>query len=102
MTVYIDQPRLVRGKWWTHMLADTAQELHYMAWAIGLRPEWFQGDHYDICSERKRQQAIQLGARQVTSRDLIDVRRRFRDADALNPFSTPEDDFDPYIESKFF
>jgi outer membrane lipoprotein SlyB len=56
------------------MMADTLDELHEMADCLGLKREWFQGDHYDI-SKSKRVQAVKLGAIETTSRDLV---KRFR------------------------
>lgn len=55
------------------MMADSEKELEEMARAIKLRPEWKQGGrriHYDI-TPAKRKQAIALGAKCVTSRELI-------------------------------
>ena len=64
---------------WCHMVtdADTFDELHHFAAQLGLRREWFQGDHYDITS-RRRGEALRLGAVSVTSRELV-VRRLRKD-----------------------
>jgi hypothetical protein len=68
MTVYVDDARLpYRSYRMSHMQADTLDELHAMADAIGLRREWFQpgsrpeAAHYDV-SDAKRRQAFALGA----------------------------------------
>lgn len=53
----------------SHMMADTAEELHAMADRIGVARRHFQGDHYDVCME-KRAIAISLGAVAVTMREL--------------------------------
>lgn len=91
MAVYVDQvvdygqavrERLGHSKW-CHMTADTREELHAMAEAIGLRRSWFQDHdgvswHYDITPGR-REMAIRQGARAVTSREmgaLITARRQ--------------------------
>lgn len=52
---------------WSHLTADTDEELHKFAEALGLRREYHQPcpphsrSHYDV-TERKRKQAIRLGA----------------------------------------
>lgn len=72
MSVYVDDA-FVQGDWgrWTgggHMQADTLDELHAFAQAIGLKREWFQErpgrperSHYDLTAS-KRDQAILAGA----------------------------------------
>ncbi|MGA8079963.1 MAG: DUF4031 domain-containing protein [Xanthobacteraceae bacterium] len=79
MTVYVDDMQAefkpshagARGRTYvmSHMIADTEQELHAMAAAIGLARKWYQGDHYDI-AKSKRALAIKLGARAITMRQL--------------------------------
>lgn len=69
MTVYVDNARLpFRGMVMCHMFADTTEELHQMAHAIGLRRAWFQTDsvleHYDV-SLSMRDKAIKRGALSV-------------------------------------
>ena len=61
------------------MLADTDDELHDMAETLGLKLAWFQGDHYDV-SLAKRKIAVSMGAKEVTSRDLVEIRRQKRNA----------------------
>lgn len=66
MTVYVDDMRLLwRGMRMSHLLADSEAELHAVAQRIGMKPEWYQGDHYDV-SERRRVLAIKLGAVQIS------------------------------------
>lgn len=60
-----------------HMLADTAEELHEMAERIGMRLEWHQGDHYDVSISR-RKVAVELGAVEITMREAVVIRRKFR------------------------
>jgi hypothetical protein len=68
VTVYVDDMRApFRGMLMCHMLADTDDELHDMASLIGMRREWFQGDHYDVPLPR-RALAVRLGAVEVTLR----------------------------------
>lgn len=56
-----------------HMTADTEAELHEMAQKVGLRRSWYQYSgrhpHYDI-SKAKRSEAVDLGAVEVTSRQM--------------------------------
>lgn len=77
--VYVDDCRNPMGRMlMCHMLADTVEELHAMADAIGIRRRWFQGDHYDIC-QQKRATAVSLGAKEITRRQAVVVRRKFRE-----------------------
>jgi hypothetical protein len=69
------------GHRWCHMMADTLDELHALAETIGLRREWFQGDHYDLVPFR-RARAVALGAIETTTRDLVRLRQRNRNAAA--------------------
>lgn len=74
MTVYVDDMhkhpmgRFGRMKM-SHMIADTAEELHAMAARIGVARKWFQGDHYDIALS-KRARAVGFGAVEVPLRQL--------------------------------
>lgn len=73
MAVYVDDMMIQwrRGKW-SHMTADTLDELHDMASRIGLRREWFQDkkhhQHYDVTMS-KRREAIARGAVPLTRRE---------------------------------
>lgn len=80
MTVYIDDMYRYaigqfRGMQMSHMIADTPEELHAMARTIGMRREWYQGDHYDVPLPRRRE-AILNGAVAVTYRQCGMMRRR--------------------------
>lgn len=58
-------------KAWSHLTSDlNEEELHEFATRLGMRREWFQGDHYDL-TEGKQKQALRLGAKAVTSEDLF-------------------------------
>lgn len=51
-----------------HMFADTLEELHAMADAIGMKRSWFQDEraaHYDLTAS-KRKRAVELGAVELT------------------------------------
>ncbi|GAA4858758.1 DUF4031 domain-containing protein [Luteimonas vadosa] len=66
MTVYVDDAVLPwRGRRWAHLMADTLDELHAFAAALGVPRSAFQdkrsGAHYDIPAE-SRTRAIALGA----------------------------------------
>ena len=71
MSCYVDKLRpfgwRIRGRETEscHLLADSLDELHAMAQAIGLKREWFQdkrsGKHYDLVPS-KRDLAIARGA----------------------------------------
>jgi hypothetical protein len=99
MTVYVDNFRApatvgrVRGRW-SHLTADTPDELHEFAARLGHRREWFQARckhakcpllggvcvhfHYDVV-DSNRTKAIKLGAAAIDIRDMgaiISVRRR--------------------------
>lgn len=70
MAVYVDNMRARYGRMiMCHMIADTEDELHAMADAIGVARRWYQGDHYDICLA-KRAQAVALGAKELTRMEL--------------------------------
>ena len=80
MTVYIDDMYRYafgefRGMRMSHMIADRDEELHAMAARIGMKREWFQGDHYDVPVPR-RDQAIAAGAVPITYRQAGAMRRR--------------------------
>jgi hypothetical protein len=66
MTVYVDDAVVPwRGKRWAHLMADSLDELHAFAAALGLPRRAFQdkasGAHYDV-PEEVRERAIMLGA----------------------------------------
>lgn len=70
MSVYVDDMRARFGRMiLCHMIADSDDELHAMAAAIGVARKWHQGDHYDICLT-KRAEAVRLGAIELTRREL--------------------------------
>lgn len=65
---------------WSHLMADTPEELAAFARKLRLRPEWVQypgtwKEHYDV-TDRVRAKAIELGAVPIgyasaESRDLM-------------------------------
>jgi hypothetical protein len=103
VTVYVDNYRCpttvgrLTGRW-SHLTADTPDELHIFATRIGLRLAWFQARcryatcpapdgvcvhyHYDVV-DSMRTRAIQAGAVPIDIRDLgaiITARRAARQA----------------------
>ena len=89
MSVYVDAPAEYAAeppgyvghhratKRWGHMIADTEEELHEMAHRVGLRRDWFQGDHYDLVPTR-RAMAIRFGAVALKRRQFVEALRRVR------------------------
>lgn len=79
MSVYVDDMRaefVVRGRRmiFCHMIADTSEELHAMATAIGVAHRWLQHggtprEHFDIVLA-KRRIAVKAGAMEITQREL--------------------------------
>ncbi|HEY6738767.1 MAG TPA: DUF4031 domain-containing protein [Actinopolymorphaceae bacterium] len=74
MTVYVDDMlREARVGYvtdrWSHLLADTREELHEFAARLGLKREWFQDHetrwHYDV-TEAVRERALELGAQPIS------------------------------------
>ena len=98
MAVYVD-PVMAHGgsrsfKWERscHMYADTLEELHAMAKAIGMKREWFQDHpdlpHYDLVPTR-RERAVELGAVQHDRYQMVEFKRR-RNGARLTPSLFPE------------
>jgi hypothetical protein len=72
VTVYVDDMRARFGRMiMCHMIADSDDELHAMADAIGVARKWHQdkgsGSHYDIALS-KRVLAVGKGAVEITLR----------------------------------
>ena len=82
MAVYVDDARIPhRGLEWSHLVADSAEELHAAATALGLSRERAQDGgrtlHYDLPEEWRRR-AIALGvAEPIGWRELARDRSRF-------------------------
>jgi len=86
MTCYVDsvQPYPEAGlrfREYCHLLADTRDELHWMAAQVGMPLRAFQDHpwrwHYDLPAPL-RERAIALGARPVTMHDVGALLRRRR------------------------
>ena len=89
MAVYVDKKKYpIRGSrgrvmYMCHMLADTEEELHAMADAIGVARKHFQNapgktPHYDIC-QAKKEMALQRGAIEIGFRKTVEIIRAWRD-----------------------
>ncbi|WP_294636583.1 DUF4031 domain-containing protein [uncultured Aquabacterium sp.] len=80
MGVYVDDMQASYGRMvMCHMVADTDEELHAMADAIGVSRKWHQKggtphSHYDICRS-KRAQAVRLGAIEIGKAKLVEIIR---------------------------
>jgi hypothetical protein len=71
MTVYVDDMRRTaavagRNDRWSHLMADSSEELFAFAVAIGLNPEWVQKpgthrEHFDV-TDGVRRRALAHGA----------------------------------------
>lgn len=73
VAVYVDplreHPPLNGWTTWCHMIGDTEEELHAMAARLGMRREWYQGDHYDLRPDG-RALALALGAQEMPMREM--------------------------------
>lgn len=78
MTVYVDDMRAPYGRMvMCHMIADTTEELHAMASAIGMNLRWVQDagthrEHFDVALTR-RAHAVQLGAKEISRHELAQI-----------------------------
>ncbi len=74
MSVYIDTARNKFGRMiMCHMIADTPNELHDMAFSIGMKRDWFQllsFPHYDLSLSRKKM-AMERGAIILERREFV-------------------------------
>lgn len=84
MSVYVDRCAIGYGRMlMCHMIADTFDELHAMAYRIGVPRRWFQKSppasfpHYDI-AQTKRALAIAAGAIDCDRNDFVGHMRRLR------------------------
>jgi hypothetical protein len=100
MPVYVD-PLMEHGgsatfRWTTscHMYADTLDELHTMAAAIGMKRAWFQDKpsmpHYDLVPAR-RAKAVKLGAVEHTRYEMVEFMRKRRSKDSDSKKRRAED-----------
>jgi hypothetical protein len=83
MPCYVDTVRAYPGKGlryerFCHLLADSREELHAMADALGIPRHYFQDHpwrwHHDL-PEPLRARAVELGAREVTLHEVGELLR---------------------------
>lgn len=74
----------------SHLIADTEEELHAFAAKLGLKREWWQGDHYDI-AKGVRAEAVKLGAIEITLEQCSAMTMIRRTGDPTAPLAKPED-----------
>ncbi len=74
MAILIDSALWRWRDWmWCHMVSDTSlAELKAFAAQLGVPEKGFQGDHVDL-PEHMREVAIANGAREVSSRELVEA-----------------------------
>ncbi|MEI7507185.1 MAG: DUF4031 domain-containing protein [Actinomycetes bacterium] len=72
MAIYVDECRWWhKERHWCHMVSDVSlEELHAFAALLEIPERGFHRDHYDL-PEAYREQAVALGATEVTSRELL-------------------------------
>ncbi len=107
MAVFVDDMRRparvgrVSGRW-SHLTADTREELDAFAAALGLRPEWYQTCkrkcapegtpcphwHYDVV-DAKRVEAIRAGAVSITYRQMGELCAARRRGETWSPPGPP-------------
>jgi len=74
--IYLDKLRKYKRQSYCHMMSDVSiGELHHFALKIGVARHWFHGEHYDLRA-LERGRALIAGARETTSKGLVEIRRR--------------------------
>lgn len=81
--VYVDNARNERhGREWSHLVADSLEELHQFAVQQRLPRSWFHAaakyPHYDV-TQWGRHRALEGGAKAVARRDLLLKARALRE-----------------------
>jgi len=67
-----------RGNVWYHLMSDNdTDEIHKFAQELGLKRSWYHVDHYDL-TENKKNQAIRMGAKQISSIEMVNIRKAKR------------------------
>ena len=80
--LYVDHVRIPFGRMlMNHLMADTPEELRETAARLGLsayiQHSGTEKEHLDV-SESKRREALAMGARPITGRDLVNLVRARR------------------------
>lgn len=82
MTVYVDAEGITwRGRLWSHLVADSLDELHAFASTLGLQRRWFQSKslypHYDVTAS-VRDRALAMGAKRADRGVIVACAKRMR------------------------
>ncbi|MGF6491050.1 DUF4031 domain-containing protein [Pseudomonas fluorescens] len=82
MTVYVDAEGITwRGRLWSHLVADSLEELHAFASTLGLQRRWFQSKslypHYDVTAS-VRDRALAMGALGAERGVIVACAKRMR------------------------
>jgi hypothetical protein len=82
MAVYVDAEGIRwRGREWSHLVADSLDELHTFADRLGLQRRWFQSKsrypHYDVTAS-VRARALSLGATGAEREVIVGCAKRMR------------------------
>jgi Protein of unknown function (DUF4031) len=90
--LYIDPPAWpAHGRLWSHLVSDVALvELHAFAELLGVPRRGFDRDHYDLPADRFPV-AVWLGARVVSTRDIVRLLRATNLRRGRPPRSGPQD-----------
>lgn len=75
--IYIDRPRSYnhKRKRYSHLIADSIDELHSFASNNGIKRHWFHKDHYDI-REEEFQRLVDCGAKIISAKELAKLRKK--------------------------
>lgn len=82
MAVYVDAEGITwRGRIWSHLVADSLEELHEFASTLGLQRRWFQSKslypHYDVTAP-VRARALAMGAKGADREVIVSCAKRMR------------------------
>lgn len=98
--MYVDNMRRkYRRMIMCHMIADSEEEMHNMATKIGVARKWYQGDHYDICLDKKKK-AIENGAILVSMKELAALNVRRKKEGQCGPVNEAVSWFKNYLKTK--
>lgn len=79
--IYVDMPTKHPGKrkLYSHMMADSLDELHDFAAANGIKRHFFhRGNHYDITESQFNNLRGRTGVNVVDSRHLVELRKNLK------------------------
>ena len=79
MSLYVDNARIPYGRMkMSHLIADTPEELRAACATLGLSARYIQHpqsprEHLDISLTKRAQAISRLGAREITSRQIVEI-----------------------------